>query len=167
MTETQLTSGDDDIIRVENIPFDENIPLGQLKGIAKKWFKEKYRGTKRANQGTGRIIEVKGSGIGHTISHARNIDVIYSLEALPEMIERMKFLHAEPPRDSEDGKPLDNKFLGVEIYQARVLVRGTLYVAEFVVKIWEIVGGEVGKVGDVRFYYYNHKFTKGSAERTA
>jgi len=157
MTETQWTSEEDDIIRVERIPFDENIPLGKLKGIAKKWFKEKYRGKSFINRGTGREIEISGKGIGHTISETYNIDVVYSMAALPEMIERMKFVGTDLPKQLMNGEAVPQNFLGVERYRARVQVREKVYEAHFVIKVERVGGKKVARM--VRLYYYNHRLT--------
>jgi len=158
----------DDIIRVVDIPFDEHIPIEQLRGPAKKWFREKYRTHDEiTNRETGRKIDIRGGGIGHTISNTRSVDVVYSMDVLPEMIERMTYVGSSPPHPPEEGKPIPENFLGVELYRVQVQVREKLYTAEFVVKIERKEKTEVGKIGKVRLYYYNHKFTKGPAERTA
>jgi len=163
---------DKDVVRVDEAPFDERIPIEQLKGPAKKWFKKKYKDKnntykKIVNTNTGNTIEISGKGIAHTISRADNIDVIYSMDVLPEMIERMEYAGHFPPNTPKDGKPVPTNFLGVEKYHTQVQVRGKLYTAEFVIKMERMGKQEIGKVGKVRLYHYNHTFTKGPSERTA
>ena len=158
-------TNNEDVICVDVVPFDERIPIEQLKGLAKKWFKTKYitrdkdgriRSLTIRNWDTDKDIEITGEGIGHAISVARNIDVIYAMDALPEMIERMKYSHSLPPKEIEDGKKPDRNFLGVEIYHTHVRVRGTLYNAELVVKVREWGGKKTRKI--TKLSYYNHKF---------
>ena len=158
-------TNNEDVICVDVIPFDERIPIEQLKGLAKKWFKKKYIThdkdgnpvplTKR-NCGTGKDIEITGSGIGKAISVARNADVIYSMEALPEMIERMKYKRSLPPKTDENGNPLDKTLRSVDIYLLNVRVRGTMYKAKFYVKE-RVEGGEKTRRIE-KLSYYTHKF---------
>ncbi|MCL2700372.1 MAG: hypothetical protein FWE88_01610 [Phycisphaerae bacterium] len=145
----------EDIVRVGKIPFDEHLSIGQLRKLAKQWFKEKYKhNNKFVNEDTGQTIEVSGSGIGHTIREAQDVLTIYSLDVLPEMIARMKWKGFEQPKERKDGKPNPENFLGIERYETRVQVRGNTYTAYFVVKVEEIGGKKVGKME--RLYYYNH-----------
>jgi len=158
-------TNDEDVIYVNEIPFDERIPIEQLKGPAKRWFKRKYitrdkdgnpEPLIKRNQGTGKDIAITGAGIGKAISVARNADVIYAMAALPEMIERMKYRRTLPPNTDENGNQEDKNLLSVEIYVLSVCVRGTPYGVKLFVKE-RVEGGErtrrISKLS-----YYTHKF---------
>jgi len=139
------------IVRVDNIPFDERIPLEQLRKPAKQWFKEKYKhNNKFVNEDTGQTIEVSGNGIAHTIRDAREVSTIYSLDVLPEMIARMKRVGIENPKEKADQETV----LRVERYETNVHVSGNVYTAHFVVKVFDIGGKKVRKMESLR--YYNH-----------
>ena len=67
------------VIRVDDFPFGENIPLNQLYGPAKKWARSRFQGKAFVNKDSGQTIEVTGSGIDHAIATAKNPDVIHSM----------------------------------------------------------------------------------------
>ena len=136
-----------------------------MKGLAKKWFKKKYITRDKdgnpaplikRNWGTGKDIAITGAGIAKAISVARNIDVIYAMDALPEMIEKMKYRRSLSPNTDEDGNQEDKNLLSVEIYVLNVRVRGTSYKVKFYVKE-RVEGGERTRRIE-KLFCYTHKF---------
>ena len=147
------------ITRVNKIPFDERVPIEQLRKPAKQWFKEKYKHNNQfVNEDTGQTIEISGNGIAHTIRDARDVFTIYSLDVLPEMIARMKQIsHEDPKKKDDQGNPIR-----IERYETKVDVQGKAYTAHFVIKVFEIGGKNVRKMERLR--YYNHYLEQGLTE---
>ena len=149
-------TSNEDVIRVDEISFDEGIPLKQLYKPAKKWARSRLQGKKVVNGDTGRTIEITGNGIDHTISSAYNLDVIHSMAVLPEMIERSKFVRSEPPHPPKEGKMPEQNLLAVERYETKVQIREKLYTAELIVKVEKRNDRKVGRVDLVRLYYHHN-----------
>ncbi|MCL2701325.1 MAG: hypothetical protein FWE88_06490 [Phycisphaerae bacterium] len=153
-------TNNEDAIRVDVIPFDENVPLKQLYGPAKKWARSQFQGKTFINKDTGQPIEITGKGIDHTVSVARNPDVIHSLSVLPEMIERATCISSEPPRPPKEGKRKEQDLVAVEIFETKVRIREKLYTAELVVKVEEKNNRRIGMVSNVRLYYHHRLYEK-------
>jgi len=107
-------ASNEDVIRVDEIPFDENVPLKQLYGPAKKWARRQFQGKSFVNKDTGQSIEITGGGIDHAIATAKNPDVIRSMAVLPDMIERAKFIRREPPKPPQEGQHPEQRLAAVE-----------------------------------------------------
>jgi len=153
-------TGNDDIICVDETPFDENVPPKQLYKTAKKWAREQFQGKTFENKSTGRKIEITGNGIKHAIAKAFNPDVAHSMAVLPEMIERAEFIREEPPKPPQEGKSPEQYLVAVERYETKVRIRGKLYTAELIVKVKNDGSNEIGHVADMRFYYHHNLHAK-------
>jgi len=153
----------DGVVHLIKHPFDEGIPLGELRKIVRKWARAKFgvpnpKDPKRPkpmlqqNRDKKQIIEVDGGGIGHTVHDSRNVFTLYSLAALPEMIEWMKFDQEESP--SEEWQRKNRQALMVERYKVNVKIGKNTYTAYFVIRVETVGGRRTAKMQ--KFGYYNH-----------
>ena len=113
-------TNNEDVIRVDEIPFDENISPNQLYKTAKKWARSQFQGKTFVNKNTRRPIEVTGNGIDHTIATSYNPDAVRSMAVLPDIIERAKFIRSESPKPPKKGKRPEQHLVAVERYEINV-----------------------------------------------
>ena len=153
------------VVVIEKHPFDESMSNSELRKIAKSWAKRKYntpaptpenpRNTKpmvRKNIEKNHDIEIESGGIGKTVRESRDVLTLYSLAALPEMIEHMKFVGSEPP--SEKWKKREPRALRAERYEVKVKIGENTYAAHFLIRVRKRGMKEVSTME--KFGYYNH-----------
>ena len=153
----------DGVVHLIKHPFDESIPLGELRKIARSWAKNRYKvpnpkkpgstiPTTQKNLDKRHDIEISPGGIGHTVRDAEDVFTLYSLSALPQMIEHMKRVGIEPP--SEEWKMKEPRALRAERYEVKVKIGENTYMAHFLIRVSKKGVKQTARMKKVE--YYNH-----------
>ena len=161
--EVRVDVDKDGVVYLQKHPFDESIPLGELRKIARSWAKNRYKvpnpkkpgstiPTTQKNLDKRHDIEISPGGIGHTVRDAEDVFTLYSLSALPQMIEHMKCVGIEPP--SEEWKKKEPRALRAERYEAKVKISENAFTAHFLVRVSKKGLKETAQMA--KFGYYNH-----------
>ncbi len=116
--------------------------IKELRSKARLYALEHLAGKKFKNKSTGNEISVAMGGVKHTIVGASE-ELIKTIPAIPEILETAQLLKTEPDKND------DPNSLGVEIYQAKLMIENQNREVIITVKHWK----------DGR-RYYDHGYMK-------